>query len=119
VAKGLAREEIIYAKEMLDLHLRPVFMKMTDWYIGSKNSFSVSTGKGGKFLERFLTKKMYDKVLSTYAGVDIEENWQALFKMTRLFSRFAVETAAVLGFVYKIDEQKASMKYLNKLYKDK
>ncbi|MGN6800908.1 MAG: aminoglycoside 6-adenylyltransferase [Ginsengibacter sp.] len=118
VAKGLAREEIIYAKEMLDLHLRPVFMKMTDWYIGSKNSFSVSTGKAGKFVEKYLPKKTFEKLKSTYTGVDIEDNWQALFTMTKLFSRFAVETSAALDFEYNRDEEKNAMKYLETLYKE-
>jgi len=117
--KGLARNEIIYAKEMIENHLRPVFMKMLEWYIGSNNSFSVSIGKGGKFLKKYLQKKMYNRLLSTYAGTDIEDNWKALFTLTSLFSKCASEIAAAVDFEYNDSEEKNAIKYLRRLHTDR
>ncbi len=118
VVKGLARNEIIYAKEMLEMHARPVFMKMVEWYIGSKNSFSVSIGKGGKFLKKYLPKGMYQKVLSTYVATDTEDNWQALFTMSKLFAYFAAEIASVLAFDYNDSEEKNATGYLKRLHRE-
>ena len=118
VAKGLAREEILYAKEMLELNLRPVFLKMTEWYIGSQNSFSVSIGKGGKFVKNFLPPKTYQQLLQTYTGTEIEENWKGLFTMVKLFSKFASDVTNLLGYEYNISEEKNAIKYLERLQKD-
>lgn len=117
--KGLARNEIIYAKEMIENHLRPVLMKMLEWYIGSNNSFSVSIGKGGKFLKKYLQKKMYGQLLSTYAGTDIEDNWDALFTLISLFSKCASEVAAAAHFEYNDAEEINAIKYLKGLYTDR
>ena len=65
---------------------------------------------------KYLPKKTFEKLLSTYTGVEVENNWQALFTMIKLFSKFASEIAAALGFTYNIDEEKASMDYLQKIY---
>src|SRR4030095_10560379 len=48
VAKGISRNEITYAREMLETVVRPMFMKIVEWYIGTETNFSVAFGKGGK-----------------------------------------------------------------------
>jgi aminoglycoside 6-adenylyltransferase len=118
VAKGLARKEITYAKEMLELHLRPVFMQMAEWYVGSQNYFSVSTGKGAKLFKKYLSGKRYEQLLSTYTGIDMEDNWKALFTMGKLFANFATQTASVLDFEYDQQEEKNATMYLKRLYND-
>jgi aminoglycoside 6-adenylyltransferase len=45
VAKGLWREEITYAKCMLDWYVRDQFMKMLAWYVGMQTAFSHNPGK--------------------------------------------------------------------------
>ena len=54
VAKGLLRNEITYAKEMQETVVRPMFMKIIEWYIGIETNFSVSFGKAGKFMKTHL-----------------------------------------------------------------
>jgi aminoglycoside 6-adenylyltransferase len=39
VVKGISRNEITYAKEMLETVVRPVFMKIVEWYIGANTNF--------------------------------------------------------------------------------
>lgn len=48
VAKGLWREEIIYARYMMDHVVREELMKMLAWYFGVKTEFAQSPGKLGK-----------------------------------------------------------------------
>jgi len=42
VAKGLLRNEISFAKAMLETVVRPMYMKIIEWYIGTETNFSVS-----------------------------------------------------------------------------
>lgn len=116
-AKAVARNEIIYAKEIMELHLRPVFMKMLEWYVGARNSFVVSIGKGGKFLKKYLPKKMYDQLLSTYAGNNPEDNWTSLLTMMKMFAKIAAETGSALEMKYKEEEEKNAFKYVQQLQK--
>ena len=66
IGKGLLRNEIIYAKEILETVVRPMFMKVLKWKVGIENDFSVSFGKAGKFLKTYLSDDFYKKVLLTY-----------------------------------------------------
>jgi len=44
VAKGLWREQILYARYMLDEVVRPELMKMLAWYIGAQTGFKINPG---------------------------------------------------------------------------
>jgi aminoglycoside 6-adenylyltransferase len=116
VAKGLLRNEITYAKEMLETTVRPMFMKIIEWFIGTKTHFSVSFGKGGKYMKRNLSSIQYDKILATYSDQQLENNWKSLFLMTALFGEFAATIADRLHFQYNLDEQQNVMTYLKTSY---
>lgn len=119
VAKGLLRNEIIYAKEMLETAVRPMFMKVVEWKIGSENNFSVSCGKAGKFINRYLSKTDYEKLLTTYSNYEIKNNWQSLFIMTDLFGQFAMEFSTKMKFHYETTEQQNTIDYLKKVFDEK
>lgn len=94
VAKGLYRNQITYAKEMLEVFVRPMFFKMIEWHIGINTNFSVSFGKAGKFMKEHIAPAIYQKILSTYPDAIAENVWKSLFAMTELFSQLAVENAS-------------------------
>ena len=61
VAKGLWRQEIIYAKDMLEVPVSEMFLKMIEWILARKPAFQYHLGKVGKiwklsFSCRFTTK---------------------------------------------------------------
>jgi aminoglycoside 6-adenylyltransferase len=116
VAKGLLRNQVTYAKEILETVVRPVFMKMIEWKIGVENNFSVSFGKGGKFMPDYLHKDYYASVLQTYADAGIENNWKALFVMTELFAVTSNEVSLKLQFQINKAEQQNATGYLKSLY---
>jgi aminoglycoside 6-adenylyltransferase len=118
VAKGLAREEIIYAKAILETVVRPMFIKLIEWKIGSENNFSVSIGKAGKFIERYLNETDYLKVLATYADAGIQDNWESVFLMTDLFAQFANDFSMQQKFDYNKSEQQNVIGYLRQLYNE-
>lgn len=116
VAKGLLRNEITYAKEMLETVVRPMFMKIIEWYIGTNTQFSVSFGKGGRNMKQYLSNKEYSKILATYSDHQLENNWKSLFTKTELFGEFAISIANRLNFQYNQDEQQNAMTYLKTYY---
>ena len=116
VAKGLLRNEIIYAKELLEVFVRPMFMKLIEWKIGIETNFSVSSGKSGKYFDKYLEKDFYNKVLKTYSGADLETNWNSLFVMTELFEDLENYVSEQLGFTCNKEEQQNVIGYLKERY---
>lgn len=100
VAKGLWRQEIVYAKYMLDVIVREELNRMLVWHIGLKTDFSVNPGKMGKYFRRYLEPDRWDQLMRTYAGASYEHSWEALFAMGDLFREVASGIADQLGFEY-------------------
>ena len=68
VAKGLWREEIPYVMDMLNYCVRPQLIRIIGWKIGFETNFTVSIGKSGKYMYKFLEKNEWDKFLK---GVNV------------------------------------------------
>ena len=73
VAKGLWREELPYVMEQLNMIIRPMLFKVLSWKAGKDHDFSVSVGKSGKYLERYLPKELYESYLRTYPAGEKEQ----------------------------------------------
>ena len=116
VSKGLLRNEITYAKAMLESPVRKMFMSIIEWRIGCDTNFSVSFGKEGKFMDKYLSTHEYNSILTTYADYKAENTWISLFVMTTLFSKFAIHVADKLYFNYNYEEQKNTIEYLHQQY---
>ena len=100
VAKGLWREEILYANHMLNHVVRPQMMKMITWYAGITTDFSRSPGKHGKYLKQILAPDLWTTLLQTYSDADYSHTWDALFTMVDLFREVALRVAESFGFDY-------------------
>jgi aminoglycoside 6-adenylyltransferase len=116
VSKGLLRREITYAKAMMEGPVRQMFMRMIEWHIGIETKFSVSSGKAGKFMDKYLRAEEYAQVLATYPDFQIENIWKSLFIMTSLFSTYAKQVADNLQFRLNIEEQENTKDYLLRQY---
>ena len=115
VAKGLKRNEIIYAKDIMENVVRPMFLQIIEWKIGFDFDFKISIGKSGKFIEKYLESSFYEKILKTYTGADIEKNWNALFLMTKIFKEQQKQLSQNLNFDMNEDETNNAIKYIEKL----
>ncbi|MFD2045497.1 aminoglycoside 6-adenylyltransferase [Ornithinibacillus salinisoli] len=111
VAKGLWRREILYAHEHLNI-VRNMLIKMLEWQVGIETNYSVSIGKSGKYLERFLSEEYWYKLLQTYSDGSYEGVWKSLFAMSELFRKTASTVANTLDFEYPLDEEQGVMHYL-------
>ncbi|MDQ8935841.1 aminoglycoside 6-adenylyltransferase [Acinetobacter rudis] len=116
VMKGLARREIIYAKDMLENVLRPTFMTMLQWSVGCHFGFERSLGKSGKFLPQYLSVEQMQQVLSTYSASGIQENWAALFVMLDLFEQYQITVAQTLHFKLNVTEIQHAKRYIAQNY---
>lgn len=113
VAKGLWREEIPYVQDMLYSPVREQLERMLSWKIGVITQFSVSVGKSGKYMYKWLTKEEWQSYLETYAPGNVEAIWIAVEKMCDLFTDTAIWVGNQLGFSYDYEEGKNSLAYLD------
>ncbi len=118
VAKALMRKETIYSKDMLETVVRPMFMNVIAWHIGIETNFSVSIGKGGKFIKSFLAPDLYNQILQTYSDQALENNWKALFLMMDIFGQLARMLSGQLRFKYISADEENVVAYLNQLYEE-
>jgi aminoglycoside 6-adenylyltransferase len=109
VAKGLWREEIIYAKYMLDRVVREQLMKMLTWYVGVKTQFSCNPGKVGKHLKQYLEPELWAMFEKTYSDARFEKTWEAMYMMCDVFRFGGNKVAEHFGFDYpRSDDEKVS-----------
>ena len=85
VAKGLWREELPYVMDQLDVIIRPMLFKVLSWKAGKDHDFSVSVGKSGKYLKRYLPKELYERYLRTYPVGEKEAIWKSVLDVVRVF----------------------------------
>ncbi|EGL16979.1 MULTISPECIES: aminoglycoside 6-adenylyltransferase [unclassified Paenibacillus] len=114
VAKGLWRQEILYAIDHLNL-VRAMLLKMLEWKVGIDTGFSLSIGKNGKFLKRYLDEESWNKLLSTYENGSYDQVWNALYVMGELFEPAALQVAAEFGYVYPAEEAEKIKPYLRQV----
>ena len=109
VAKGLWREEIIYAKYMLDRIVREQLMKMLTWYMGVETQFVRCPGSHGKYLKQYLEPELWAMLEKTYSDAGCENTWNALQMTCDLFRVVAKRVAEHFGFDYpRGDDDKVS-----------
>lgn len=111
VAKGLWREEMLYALQHLDI-VRTMLQRMLEWQVGIETSFSVSIGKSGKYLERYLSQESWQGLLATYADGSYESAWRSLFAAGDLFRQTATLVAGHFGYDYSVADDRRVSAYL-------
>ncbi len=121
VAKGLWRQEIIYARHMLDQVVRVQLMKMLTWHVGIKTQFSCNPGYHGKYFQRYLEPELWEMLLNTYVDASYDHTWEGLSAMCDLFRKVALPIAEHFGFEYPHDDDRrvsAHLEHVRSLPKD-
>ena len=111
VAKGLWRGEMTYVQHMVNHVVRIQLEKLLSWKVGLITDWSVSVGKSGKYMNRWLPEKDWTEYLSTWFSCDVKEAWEAAGRMCALFDRTAKEVGAGLGYEYNQTEAENSFSY--------
>ena len=101
VAKSLWREELVFARWVLNADLRDgALRRMLEWRIEIDHGWSVRPGVHGRGLETLLPAGTWAELADSYVGPGIENDWTALWRTAALFRRVAGEVASALHFVY-------------------
>ncbi len=114
VPKYLWRDELFFAKFMFDSALRSYLVKIIEWQIGLENNWSVTTNKYGRYFKRFLSDSEWKQIETTFAGANIEDNWQAFYTLVELFTSIARKIAIELQFHYPDAQEKKMLAYYQK-----
>ncbi|MFB7156377.1 aminoglycoside 6-adenylyltransferase [Lysinibacillus sp. NPDC056232] len=113
VAKGLWRQEILYAYDHLN-SVREMLLIMLDWKVGIETNFSLSVGKNSKYLKSYLDNEIWERLMKTYPNGDYEQVWNSLFETIDLFEQVAIEVASILEYQYPFEDANKVKQYLTK-----
>ena len=108
VAKCLLRNELFPAKWCLDYDMKHVYLRpMLEWRMELDYNWSATIGSLSKGLRKKLPSEIWSQLEASYAGADLEENWEALFRTMALFRRVAMEVGEAMGYAYprQLDER--------------
>jgi aminoglycoside 6-adenylyltransferase len=114
-AKGLWRDELTYAKYMLDVVIREELMKMLTWYFGVKTGFKKAPGKFGKYIRHDIEQGLWLELENTYPDSDFDNIWESLFTMGKLFRLLGNEVASFYGFKYPQKDDERVTEYLHRI----
>ncbi len=112
VAKGIASDQMPYALRMYNKIVNIELEKMTEWYIGTQHSFSVTTGMWCKYFKKYLPSEIYEQYAKTYSNSDYNNLWESIFTACSLFRKLAVNVADYLGYSYNEQDDKNIISYL-------
>ncbi|MFC2064611.1 aminoglycoside 6-adenylyltransferase [Chloroflexota bacterium] len=113
VAKGLWRNEILYALKMVEMVLRVELMKMLTWLIGQETNFEHNPGKFGRHMQQVLDPSLWDELLKTYPQASSDDIWISLFSMCDLFRSSALQVAGHFGFEYPLEDDQRVTAHLH------
>jgi aminoglycoside 6-adenylyltransferase len=108
VAKSLWRDELVFAKWVLDADLKLETMRrMLEWCIEIDHHWKVAPGLHGRGLKQLLPPDIWSEFASTYVSLDVEETWVALDRVIALFRKLAPDLGNALGYAYpqQVDDQ--------------
>ncbi|WP_042475705.1 aminoglycoside 6-adenylyltransferase [Bacillus ndiopicus] len=100
VAKGLRRNEFLFAIDHLHNNIRQELLRMISWDIGIQKGFTFSVGKNYKFIHNYIPAEEYEKLLSTYATAGVEQTWAAFELCCEMFRNYSQKVAQALGYSY-------------------
>ena len=116
VPKSLWRDELPFAASMLGQAVRDKYLRtVIEWSIGLQHDWSVNTGVCGKRFKRYLDAETWSEFESTFAGADIEENWQAFSNGVTLFGKLARIVGSSLDYDYPAQMEEEMINYYSKI----
>jgi aminoglycoside 6-adenylyltransferase len=115
VVKGLMRREILYSIAHLGI-VRRELLRMMSWKVGLETHFSLSVGKNYKYLKRYVSDGLWNRLMTTYRMDTYENCWNSLFTCLDLFREVSKEVAVKLCFEYP-DNDFNLTKYVMDMYK--
>ena len=117
IAKGINRKELPYVMKMFN-YVREDLDDMISWHIGMCHNYKVSSGKMGKYFERYLENKLWEKYVSTFPVGEYDSIWLSLFAACELFRQLAIKIANKYSYDYPYQDDKLMTEYLYNLQRN-
>lgn len=108
VVKGLCRREILFAIDHMNDIVRKELLRMISWLVGTKQGFGFSLGKNYKFLDRYISKELWNRLMTTYRMDSYERMWDSLELCMELFREVSKEVAQRMEYSYPPYDEKIS-----------
>ena len=102
--------------DMINYVVRPQLIRLMEWKIGFDTDFTVSVGKSGKYMYRWLESHMWNTFLKTYSSVQVKCIWESVFIMCDLFNDIAKDIACKMNIKYNETEANNSLKFLKDVH---
>lgn len=116
IAKCLWRDQLFYAKHVGDSIMRfEDFQKIIEWYIGMQHNWEININKYGRLFKQYLEPGLWKRVEATFAGSDIEENWNALFAYAAVVRELGMAIAEKLNYTYPQELDEKITAYIHKI----
>jgi aminoglycoside 6-adenylyltransferase len=96
VAKGLCRNEILYALHHLEL-MRTQLLTMISWEVGARTGYAVSVGKSCKYLRRYVSPARWEQIMRCCGLRGQDSLWEALRDCCALFQEVSGNVSALVG----------------------
>ncbi len=106
VVKGLCRREILFAIDHMNDIVRKELLRMISWLVGTEKGFCFSLGKNYKFLDHYVSEKLWNRLMATYKMDSYEQMWDSLEICMELFRETSAEAAKRLGYSYPPYDEK-------------
>lgn len=100
VVKGLCRLEILFAIDHLNEIVRKELLRMLAWWAGTEHGFDFSMGKNYKFLDRYVPKELWNRLMATYGTDSYERTWASLEGCMALFREISAQVGEKFGYSY-------------------
>lgn len=113
VAKGLARNELLFASHHVEAVLRPQLFNMLKWKIGAEYGYGFSVGKSEKYIRQYLADEDWALLMETYRLDSPENCRRALLAAQQLFRRASALVCGHFGVAYP-DYDKEVTAYIEK-----
>ena len=117
VAKGLLRQEQLYAVWHMEAVIHEELLRMLGWLVGVRDGFPVCLGKHNKYLQARLEPSEWRLLMRTCRLSAPRSCWQALFAAQKLFRRASLEVSTHFGYPYPSYER-AMSQYIQKLFRN-
>lgn len=117
VAKGLCRNEFLFAADYLSRCVRPNLLLMLSWKAGLETEFSISVGKSYKYLDKYISAGTWKRLKATFGNGSAEAVRNALSETHILFRETALFTGSRLHYAYPDYDEKVSA-YIKNLYEN-
>jgi len=108
VAKGLARQEMLFAIDTMNNVFRPNLLTMLRWKVGRDTGYALSIGKSDKFMQKYVAADTWDTLLSTYNMGSVAAMWEAFETCVELFRETAHQVAEPYNYRYPEYDAKVS-----------